>query len=85
MEKKKNEKKKEAKINLLILVFFLPIYLARCIQNLKIPALIGAEKSVTENLTGEKEEWTNNGNDKQEEADSLLHNTTSIPNKISKS
>ena len=48
-----------------------------CIQNLKTPALIEAKKFVTENLLGDKEKWTNNGNDKQEEADSLLHNTTS--------
>ena len=45
---------------------------------LKTLALIGAEKSVTENLIGEKEEWTNKKNDKHEEADSLTHNTTSL-------
>ena len=28
-------------------------------------------------FTGEKEKWTNKGNDKQEETDSLLYNTTS--------
>ena len=50
--------------------------LSKCMPNLKILALIGAEKSVTENLIGEKEKWTNKGN-KQEEADSLLHNRTS--------
>ena len=44
--------------------------LSRCIQNLKTLALIGAETSVTEKRT-------NKGNGKQEEADSLLHNTTS--------
>ena len=45
--------KKKAKFNLSILVFFPTIYLplSMCIQNLKILALIGAEKSVTENLT----------------------------------
>ena len=70
---------KKANINLSILIFFPTIYLAlsRCIQNLKILALIEAEKSVTESFIGEKEKWTNKGNDKQEEADSLLHNTTS--------
>ena len=31
---------------------------------------------MTENLIGETEKWTNKGNDKQEEAGSLLHNTT---------
>ena len=46
-------------------------------QNLKTLALREDEKSVTENFVGEKEKWTNNGNDKQEEAASLLHNTTS--------
>ena len=51
--------------------------LSRCIQNLKTLALIEAEKSVTEIFIGEKEKWTNKENDKQEEADSLLHNTTS--------
>ena len=50
--------------------------LSRCIQNLKTLALIEAEKSVTEIFIGEEEKWTNKGNDKQEEADSLLHNTT---------
>ena len=47
------------------------------IQNLKTLALIEAEKFVTENLLGEKEKWINKGNDKQQHADSLLHNTTS--------
>ena len=32
---------------------------------------------LTENLIGEKEKWKNKGNYKQQEADSLLHNTTS--------
>ena len=71
--------KKKAKINLSILIFF-PKYtwpLSRCIQNLVTLALIEAEKSVTEIFIGEKEKRTKNGNDKQEEADSLLHNTTS--------
>ena len=40
-------------------------------------ALIDAEKSVTEIFIGEKEKWTNKGNDKHEEADSLLHNSIS--------
>ena len=47
------------------------------IQNLKTLALKEAEKSVTENLLGEKEKWTNKENDKQHRADSLLHNTRS--------
>ena len=76
---KKQNWKKKAKINLSTL-FFSPQYtwpLSRCIQNLKTLALIEAEESVTEFFIGEKENWTNNGNDKQEEADSLLQNTTS--------
>ena len=59
--------------------FSVPQYtwpLSRCIRNLKTLALTEAEKSVTENLIGEKEKWTNKGNDKQEEADSLLRNAT---------
>ena len=52
--------------------------LSRCIQNLKTSALIEAEKSVTEILIGVIEKWTNKGNDKQEEADSLLHSITSF-------
>ena len=48
-----------------------------CIQNLKTLALIEAKTFVTENLLGEKEKWTNNGNDKQQYAASLLHSTTS--------
>ena len=46
------------------------------LQNLKILALKD-EKLVAENLLGEKEKWTNKGNDKQQHAASLLHNTTS--------
>ena len=39
--------------------------LSKSIKNLKTLALIEAEKSETENLIGEKEKWTNKGNDKQ--------------------
>ena len=69
---KKQKWKKKAKINLSILSFFPTIYLA----TLKVYTKFEAKKSVTEIFIGEKEKWTNNGNDKQEEADSLLHNTT---------
>ena len=73
--------KKMVKIYLSILVFCPTIYLAwplsRCIRNLKTLVLIEAEKSVIENLIGEKEKWTNKGNGKHQEADSLLHNATS--------
>ena len=69
------------KLNLSILVFCPTIYLAwplsRCIRNLKTLALTEAEKSVTDNLSGEKEKWTNKGNGKHGEAESLLHNATS--------
>ena len=37
----------------------------RCTQNLKTLAPIGAEKSVKEIFTGEKENWTNKGTEKQ--------------------
>ena len=52
-------------------------------RNLKTLALIEAEKSLTENLIGEEEKWTNNGNGKQQEADSLLHNTEKSLTQIS--
>ena len=35
------------------------------------------KKSLTKNFIGEKEKWTNKGNDKHENADSVLHNTSS--------
>ena len=75
---------KMVKLNLSILVFSPTINLAtlRCIRNLKTLALIETEKSVTENLIGEKEKWTNKGNGKHQEADSLLHNATFVPSFI---
>ena len=78
MEKKKNGKRRQKIIS--ASWFSFPQYtwpLLRCIQNLKTLALIEAEKPVTEIFIGEKEKWTNKENDKQEEADFLLHNTTS--------
>ena len=73
--------KKMEKINLSILVFCPTIYLAwplsRCIRNLKTLALIEAETFLTENLIGEEEKWTKEGNGKHQEADSLLHNAIS--------
>ena len=71
--------KKKAKINHRILVFF-PQYtwpLSRCVQNLKTLAVIGAENSMMKSFIGEKEKWANKGNDMQQHADSLSHNTTS--------
>ena len=57
------KKEKEGRINLSF-VFCHTIYLAlsMCIQNLKTLALTEAKKYVTENLLGEKEKWTNKGN-----------------------
>ena len=76
--------KKKAKIHHSILFSF-PRYtwpLSRCIQNLKTLALIGAEISIMEIFIGEREKWTNKGNDKREEADSLYNRSypTFVPN-----
>ena len=64
MEKSKKWKKR-AKINLSILIFFPTIYLVTLKVYIKFEALAHteAEKSVTEFFIGEKEKWTNNGND----------------------
>ena len=78
MEKSKHGKRRQYLIS--AFWFSFPQYiwpLSKCIQSLKTLALIETKKSVTEIFIGEKEKWTNHGNDKQEEADSLLHNTTS--------
>ena len=48
-----------------------------CIVNLKTLVLIGAHKPVMENLIEEKEKWTNERNDKCDDAYSILHNSTS--------
>ena len=81
MEERKNRKRRQ---NLIIESWVsFPQYtwpLSRCIKNLKTLAVIGAENSVTKCFIGEKEKWTNKGNDKQQHADSLLHNTTVITN-----
>ena len=73
MEKRRNKEKQ------IWVLFSVPQYtwpLSMCIQS-KTLALTEAKKFVTENLLGEKERWTNKGNDKQQHADSLLHYTTS--------
>ena len=65
MEKRKNGKGSQ-KLITASWVFF-PQYtwpLSRCIQNLKTLAVIGAENSVTKSFIGEREKWTNKGNDK---------------------
>ena len=69
----------EKRKNLSSFVFCPTTYLAtlKVYTNLKTLALIEDEKFVTENLLGEKEKWTNKGNDKQQHAGSLLQNTTS--------
>ena len=46
------------------------------IQNFKILGEVGLEKSLTKDFIGEKEKWTNKGNDKHEDADSFLHDTS---------
>ena len=77
-ERWKNGKRRQ---NLIIESWFsFPQYtwpLSQRIQNLKTLAIIGAENSVTKSINGEKEKWTNKGNDKQQHADSLFYNTTS--------
>ena len=81
MKKRKNGKRRQKLIT--ASWFSFPQYtwpLSRCIQNLKTLAVIGAENSVTKSFIGEKENWTNKGNDKQQHADSLSHNTQVIPN-----
>ena len=76
MEKSKNGKRRQKLISASWFSFPQHTWpLSRCIQILKTLALIEAEKSVTEIFIGEKEKWTNNGNDQQEEAGSLLHNS----------
>ena len=40
-------------------------------------ALLGSEQSVMKNFIGEKVKMTNKGNDKHEDADSLLHDKRS--------
>ena len=70
--------KKKAKFNHRILVFlFGP---SQGVYKIWRLAVIGAENSETKSFNGEKEKWTNKGNDKQQHADSLLHNTTVISN-----
>ena len=76
--KKKNGKRRQKLIT--ESWFSFPQYtcpLSRCIQNLKTLAVIRAENSVMKSFNGEKEKWTNKGNNRQQHADSLLNNTTS--------
>ena len=47
------------------------------VPNFKILGAIVPEKSVTKYFIEEKEKWTNKGNDKQDDAESVLHDTSS--------
>ena len=66
---------KKAKINHRILFLFLTIYLVPL--NVYTTFEDCNKSWELKSFTGEKEKWTNKGNDKQQHADSLLHNTTS--------
>ena len=48
---------------------FVPFLISKCSSSWEI---FDKKKN-----TGEKEKWTNKGNDKRENADSVLHNTSS--------
>ena len=66
MEKRKNGKRRQKSIS--ESSFSFPQYtwpLSKCTHNLKTLDLIEAEKSVTEIFIGEKEKWTNKGNNKR--------------------
>ena len=68
VKERKNEKlKKEDKMRISILISIYTVHFAylKVYAHLKILALIGAEKSVTEISIGEKEKSTNKGTDKQ--------------------
>ena len=75
---KKQKWKKKAKINLSILIFFPTIYLATLKMYTKFEDF-GSHRSLE--ICDRKFYWRerkmDKGNDNQEEADSLLHNTTS--------
>ena len=74
---KKQKWKKKA--NLRFLIFFPTIYLAILNVYTKFEDFGSySSREICDRIfIGQKEKWTNNGNDKQEEADSVLHNTTS--------
>ena len=54
------------------------------VPNFKILGAVVPEKSSTKTFIGEKEKWTNKGNDKHEDANSVLHNNQVIPNVCTK-
>ena len=47
------------------------------VQNSKILGAVVSEKSLTKQFIRGKEKWMNKGNDKHEDADSVLHYTSS--------
>ena len=47
------------------------------VQYFKILGAVVPEKSLTKKVLLEKKNWTNKGNDKHEDADSVLHDTSS--------
>ena len=77
--------KKKVKINHRILVFFLTLYLAplKVYTKFEDSGCNTSWEFCDEMFIGEKDKWTNKGNDKQQHADSLLHNKsypTFLPN-----
>ena len=71
--------KKKAKINHRTLVFFLTIYLAplKVYTNFEDSGSHRGQDFCDRNFYWRERKKTNKGNDKQQEADSLSHNTTS--------
>ena len=47
------------------------------VGNFKSQGSVVPEKSLTKMFIGEKEKWTNKGNDRHEDAGSILHSTSS--------
>ena len=54
------------------------------VPHLKILGAVVPEKSLTKNVTGEKEKRKNKGNDKHDDTDSFLHDTSSCNNVCTK-
>ena len=73
-ETRENVKKKETKVKgIMILVYTITWPPFRCIQSFNFLSLKGADLFVTESFIGEKEKWTNKGNDNQKETEPLIH------------
>ena len=64
-------------MRMLILSYMIQEAVPNVYMKFQILGAVVPEKSLTKNFIGEKEKWTNKGNDKHEDADSVLHNTTS--------